>query len=101
MNIQETIRKPVHPGKFLLEAYIKPMGLTVTESAKRLGISRQNLNDLIHEDISLSAEMALRIAEATDTSPESWSNMQNNLTMWYAFQHRPKNIIKFKSRVPA
>jgi addiction module HigA family antidote len=90
MNITE--RRPTHPGKILLETVIKPLGLTVTEAARRLGISRQNLNDLIHEDTSLSMNMALRIAIATNTSPESWYERQVRLDLWEAMRNKPKGI---------
>jgi addiction module HigA family antidote len=97
MNITE--RRPTHPGKMLLETELKPLGLTVTESAKRLGISRKNLSDLIHEDISLSLNMAMRIAEATDTTPESWLNMQLRLDVWEAMHRKRPDVKKFTTKI--
>ena len=99
MNITE--RKPMHPGKLLLEAVIKPLNLTITEAAKRLGTSRQNLTDLIHERISLTVDMAMRIAAATGTSPESWYDRQVIFDMWTASKEPPRDIIKFSGKKTA
>ena len=90
-------RKPTHPGIVLLEDVIKPLGLTITEAAKMLGISRKTLSEFVNEKSSLSPDMAIRIAKATSTSPESWMNMQQKLTLWEAEQHLPVNVIPFSS----
>jgi antitoxin HigA-1 len=64
-------RKPTHPGYILLEDIIKPLGMTITEAAKKLGVSRKTLSELVNQKSALSTEMALRISKATKTSPES------------------------------
>ena len=92
-----TKRKPTHPGAVLLEDVIKPLNLTVTDAAKMLGVSRKALSELVNEKAALSPDMALRIAKATNTSPESWMNMQQKLTLWEAEQHVPQNVIPFPS----
>ena len=92
-------RKPTHPGEVLLEDVIKPLGITITEAAQDLGISRKTLSELIHGKCSLSPEMAVRIAKATKTSPESWLAMQTKLDLWQAMQDEPKDIIKFESSI--
>ena len=74
---------------------MKPLGLSVTEAAKMLGVSRKALSELINERTSLSPEMALRIGAATGTSAESWLNMQVKLTLWNARRQEPKNVIVF------
>ena len=88
-------RKPTHPGKVLLEDVMIPLNLTVTETAKMLGVSRKALSEFVNEKSSLSPEMALRIAKATNTSAESWMNMQLKLTLWNAYQNEPKNVTLF------
>ena len=88
-------RKPTHPGTVLLEDVMKPLNLSVTETAKLLGVSRKALSEFINEKSSLSPEMAIRIAKATNTSAESWMNMQQKLTLWSAYQNEPKNVKPF------
>ena len=83
-------RRPVHPGETLNEDVIKPLGLSVTEAAKRLGVTRKTLSALLNGKASLSPEMAVRIAKATNTSPESWLYMQAKLDLWIASRKAPK-----------
>ncbi len=92
-------RKPTHPGEVLLEDVIKPLGITITEAAQDLGISRKTLSELIHGKCSLSPEMAVRIAKATKTSPESWLAMQTKLDLWQAMQDEPKDVMKFEPSI--
>ena len=90
-----TRRKPTHPGEILREDVIKPLGLTVTQAARDLGVSRKTLSELVNQKAALSSEMALRIAKATNTSPESWLTMQTKLDLWNALQHEPENVSEF------
>ena len=89
-------RKPTHPGEVLMEDVIKPLGITITEAAQDLGVSRKTLSELIHGKCGLTPEMAVRIAKATNTSPESWLAMQTKLDLWNAIQDEPKDVIKFE-----
>lgn len=77
-------RKPTHPGEILREDVIKPLNLTVTEAAKKLGVTRKTLSALLNCRSSMSPEMAIRVSQATGTSPESWLFMQAKLDLWYA-----------------
>ncbi len=79
-------RKPTHPGEVLREDVINPLGLTVTEAAKRLGVTRKTLSELLNCKSALSPEMAVRIGKATKTTPESWLYMQAKLDLWNAEQ---------------
>ena len=79
-------RKPTHPGEVLREDVVKPLGLTVTEAAKRLGVTRKTLSELLNCKSSLSPEIAVRIGKATRTTPESWLYMQAKLDLWTAEQ---------------
>lgn len=85
-----TRRKPTHPGEVLREDVIKPLGLTVTEAAKRLGVTRKTLSALINCRASMSPEMAVRVGKATKTSSESWLTMQTKLDLWIAEQKTTK-----------
>ena len=88
-------RKPTHPGAVFLEDIMKPLNLSVTEAARMLGVSRKALSEFVHEKSSLSPEMAIRISKATNTSVESWMNMQQKVTLWDARRHEPTNVIPF------
>jgi antitoxin HigA-1 len=87
-------RKPVHPGVLLREDVLIPLGLTVTKAANDLGVSRKTLSELINEKASLSPDMAVRISKATNTSPESWMNMQSKLDLWSSEQ-KDLSVIPF------
>ena len=95
-------RKPTHPGVVLLEDVMKPLGLTVTEAAKRLHVSRKTLSELIHGKCNLSPDMAVRLSKATKTTPESWLSMQTKLDIWHAMQSKPKRkILQFSKSISA
>lgn len=92
------MRKPTHPGEVLREDVIKPLGLTVTEAAKRLGVTRKTLSELLNCKASLSPEMAVRISKATRTTPESWLYMQAKLDLWNAEQ-KPTKVKAFNKAI--
>ena len=94
-------RKPTHPGEVLFEDVIKPLGITITEAARDLGISRKMLSEIVNRKSRVSPEIAVRIAKATNTSPESWLAMQNKLDLWNAMQNEPKDVIKFEESMAA
>jgi len=85
-----TKRKPTHPGLVFKHDVLEPLNLTVTEAARRLGVTRKTLSELINCRAALSPEMAIRIGKATGTTPESWLNMQAKLDLWIAQQHAPR-----------
>jgi addiction module HigA family antidote len=66
------MKNPPHPGRIVRQECIEPLGLTVTETAKRLGVTRQALNG----KGGISAEMAVRLSKAFGSSPEVWLGMQ-------------------------
>jgi antitoxin HigA-1 len=70
------MKKPPHPGRIVRQECIEPLGLTVTEAAKRLGVTRQALNNLVNGKGGISAEMAVRLSKAFGSSPEGWLGMQ-------------------------
>ena len=70
------MNNPVHPGAIVREDCLKPLGLSVTEGAKRLGIGRQTLSNLVNEKASVSIEMAYRLSKAFGSTPETWLAMQ-------------------------
>jgi addiction module HigA family antidote len=83
---------PPHPGEILREDYLSPLGLTVTDAAKALGVSRKTLSALLNERAGVSLPMALRLARALDTSPELWVNLQNQYDLWQAREVDLRNV---------
>ena len=67
-----------HPGRIVRQDFLEPLGLTVTEAAKVLGVARQTINNLVNEKAGISAEMAVRLAKAFGSSPEMWVRLQAN-----------------------
>lgn len=67
---------PPHPGRLVRQECLEPLGLTVTDGAARLGVTRQALNNLVNGKSGVSAEMALRLAKAFGGTPEVWLRMQ-------------------------
>lgn len=76
------MHNPPHPGEVLRGLYLEPLGVTVTEAAKRLGVTRKTVSDLLNGHIGVSATMALRLGLATDTTPESWLRKQLAYDLW-------------------
>jgi addiction module HigA family antidote len=77
-------REPTHPGAVLREDVLAPMAMSVTEAAKRLGVTRKTLSALLNERAGVSPSMAMRIGLATNTTPESWLRMQSAYDLWHA-----------------
>ena len=79
---------PPHPGEILKELCLEPLGLTVTDAAKALGVSRKTLSMVVNGRAGISPEMAIRLSIAFDTSAESWLNQQIQFDLWQAERHR-------------
>ena len=71
-----TMKNPPHPGLTVRHDCLEPLGLTVTEGAKALGVTRQALNNLVNGKSGISPEMAIRLSKAFGSSPETWLRMQ-------------------------
>lgn len=76
------MHNPPHPGEALNELCLKPLGLSVTRAAKALGVTRKALSELLNGRAGVSTLMAIRIAKATNTTPESWLTMQVSYDLW-------------------
>lgn len=77
---------PPHPGEILRELCLEPLGVTITEAARRLGVSRKTLSSILKGRAGISPQMAIRLSRAFDTSPESWLNQQVQYDLWHAEQ---------------
>jgi len=83
---------PPHPGEILKEDVLPDLGLTVTEAAKQLAVTRVTLSRIINGKSSVSPDMALRLAAWLGTSADSWLNMQVAYDLWKAEQ-QPRPMI--------
>ena len=88
-------RRLVHPGNVFLNDVLVPLGITVTDGARIMGITRKALSELVNEKSSCSPQMAIRIAKVTCTSAESWLTMQAKLDLWKARQKKIGPLQKF------
>lgn len=89
---------PPHPGEVLRLDYLEPLGLTVTEAAEALDVSRKTLSSVLNERAGISPAMAYRLAKAFDTSPELWINLQAQYDLWQARGLELGNVLRL---VPA
>lgn len=75
---------PSHPGEILKEMYLEPLNITVTDLAANIGVARRTVSMVINGHSGISAEMALRLSKAFDTTPELWLNLQRAHDLWFA-----------------
>lgn len=73
---------PAHPGEILREMYLKPLGVTVTQVAKALRVSRKHVSAIVNGRSPVTPDMALRLASAFATEPELWVSMQAQHDLW-------------------
>lgn len=81
-----TMHNPAHPGEILKALCLDPLKLTVTQTARGLGIARKTLSELINQKSGMSPEMAIRLSKAFNTTPEFWMNLQQQYDLWHAKQ---------------
>ena len=67
-----SMKNPPHPGGFVLRQCIEPLGLSITQAAAALGVTRTTLSELVNEKRGISPEMAVRLAQVFGGSAESW-----------------------------
>jgi antitoxin HigA-1 len=84
-------RKPTHPGEILEEDYIKPFNLHLGKLADRLGLSRKTLHKIRAGTASITVGVAMALAEAFDTTPQFWLNLQQKHDLWTA-EHQHKRV---------
>jgi addiction module HigA family antidote len=70
------MHNPPHPGEVLRELCLEPLGLNVTRAAHALGVSRKTLSSILNGRSGISAEMAIRLSIAFNTTAESWLRQQ-------------------------
>jgi antitoxin HigA-1 len=81
------MKNPPHPGRSIRNACLEPLGLSVTDAAKLLGVTRQALNNVINGKSAISPEMAIRLTKAFGSTPETWLRMQLAYDLAQARKH--------------
>jgi antitoxin HigA-1 len=87
-------RPPTPPGEMLLEEYLKPRGLTQVELAARMGVPIQRVNTIVNGKRGVTAETAVLLSEALNTSPEIWMGLQSDFDLWHALRKRSEGRAK-------
>lgn len=79
---------PTHPGEMLLEEFLKPLKVTQSAFAVRLGVSFPRLNEIIRGKRGVTADTALRLARVTGMSADFWLGLQLDWDLWHALRSR-------------
>ncbi len=77
------MRPPTHPGEMLFEEFVKPLELTQTELARRLGVSYPRLNEIIRMRRAVTPDTALRLSQALGMSADFWLGLQQDWNLWH------------------
>jgi addiction module HigA family antidote len=91
------MKNPPHPGRIVRQECLEPLGLSVTDAAKALGVSRNALSELVNERRGISPEMAIRLAKAFGSSATVWAGLQLDYDMAQAMRHADRIKVR---RVP-
>src|SRR5579884_3237338 len=87
-----TMKNPPHPGVVVLQECIQPLGLTITEAAEALGVTRNTLSELVNGKRGISPEMAVRLAKVFGGTEEGWLVQQAQ----YALAHVQRDRLKLR-----
>jgi addiction module HigA family antidote len=82
-----TMKNPPHPGLSVRHDCIEPLGLTITEAAEALGVTRQTLNNLVNGKSGISADMAIRLDKAFGGGAGTWLRLQMAYDLAQARRH--------------
>jgi len=76
------MHNPPHPGEFIADTYLEPLGVSIRDAAKSLAVSPSTFARLINGQSNISPVMAMRLSKAFGRTPESWMHMQANYDLW-------------------
>ena len=80
------MHNPPHPGEIIREMCVEPLGLTVSDTAKALKVTRKTLSSLLNGRAGISPGMALRLSKVFGRTPEGWMRLQLQYDLWKAEQ---------------
>ena len=93
------MKNPLHPGRSVRHDCLEPLGLNVTEAARRLGISRKQLSDIVNGHAGISPAMAIRLDKAFGGGAHTWLRLQAAYDLAQAMKHADE--IKIERMPPA
>ena len=91
-NQPMTMKNPPHPGVVVLQECIEPMGLTITDAAEALGVTRNTLSELVNGKRGISPEMAVRLSKVFGGTEQGWLLQQAQ----YDLAHVSRDRLKLK-----
>jgi len=87
-------RKPTHPGELIREDLLPDAGISQTDLARLMGVSRRTISEIIHERRKLTPDIAFRLAKVFNSTPEMWLNMQQAVDLWEANKNHGREYDK-------
>ncbi|MGH2621637.1 MAG: HigA family addiction module antitoxin [Anaerolineales bacterium] len=87
-------RPPTHPGEMLLEEFLRPLGISQSAFAVRLGISFPRLNEIVRGKRSVTPDTALRLERVLEMPADFWLGLQTDWDLWHALRERKAAEIK-------
>lgn len=97
IKVKRPLKRPtVHPGEILREDILPALGLSVSEAARRMNISRQQLHRILACTHPVSTEMALRIGKFAGNGPGLWLRMQQAYNLWHAEKRMKPELLRIK-----
>lgn len=93
-------RPPTHPGEMLLEEFLKPLGISQTEFAERIGVSYVRLNGLVNGRRGVTPNTALRLEQATGMDAGFWLGIQADWDLWHELRSPETKEIEQIERLP-
>lgn len=91
---------PTHPGEMLLEEFLKPLNISQSAFAVRLGVSFPRLNEIVRGKRSVTPDTALRLAQVTSMSADFWLGLQLDWDLWHALRSDNAKAIAKLSPLP-
>ncbi len=95
-SLRDKNRKPTHGGAILREDILPTLNMTQGELADKLKVSRRTISEILHEKRPITPDMAIRIGVFTNTTPQSWLNMQQTLDIWLLQQSNAKTYAEIE-----
>jgi addiction module HigA family antidote len=90
-------RKPTHPGELIREDLLPETGLSQTQLANLMGVSRRTISEIVHERRRVTPDIAFRLAKIFNSTPEMWLNMQQAVDLWEARTNHGNEYEKIRS----